>query len=193
MKSFNLLDEPWIPCVRADGACFDLGLAQVIDQAHELREVYEDSPLVTVALHRLLLAVLHRAYGGPRRKADWRALWEVGRFDTSVVGGYLQQWAPRFDLLHPERPFYQCRDAEILEAKLHPASALRQELASGNNATLFDHGRIARFSLAEAARALVAVQQFALGGGVSKPFNCVMRRSSPASWSTCAGKRSFRR
>src|SRR5690606_37694837 len=67
--------------------------------------------------------------------------------------------------------FYQYRDADVLEAKAHPAAALFHEFASGNNATLFDHGIATPLTSAQSARALVAPQQFALGGGVSQPFN----------------------
>ena len=61
--SFNLIDEPWIPCLRPDGTTIALGLRETLLQAHELREIRGDTPLETAALHRLLLAILHRVFG----------------------------------------------------------------------------------------------------------------------------------
>src|SRR5581483_3989392 len=107
MPSFDLIDEPWLPCVRPDGAAVELGLRQALAGAHELGELYDPSPLVTVALHRLLLAILHRAYRGPAVPAAWRAIWNAGRFDPAVIDAYLDRWRHRFDLFDPERPFYQ--------------------------------------------------------------------------------------
>ena len=60
--SFNLIDEPWIPCI-LDGTRVELGLRDVLAQAQQLREIRGDSPLETASLHRLLLAVLHRIFG----------------------------------------------------------------------------------------------------------------------------------
>jgi CRISPR system Cascade subunit CasA len=91
--------------------------------------------------------------------------------DPPSVDGYLDRWRSRFDLFDPVYPFFQV--VEELEPKA-PVSRLRHELASGNNTTLFDHtsdGQPPAFTAAEAARSLVATQAFALGGGVSKPFN----------------------
>jgi hypothetical protein len=55
-------------------------------------------------------------------------------------------------------------------------AVLVHEWASGNNTTLADHHLDAdppSLTAAEAARALVTTQAFAVGGGVSKPFNFV--------------------
>jgi CRISPR system Cascade subunit CasA len=40
--------------------------------------------------------------------ADWKALWKPGELSTStLLDSYLGQWHEQFDLLHPDRPFYQ--------------------------------------------------------------------------------------
>lgn len=176
MPSFNLVDEPWLPCVTADGQNVELGLRQVLAQAHELSEIYDSSPLVTVALHRLLLAVLHRAHNGPEGLDEWSELWNAGCFDASAINAYLDTWQGRFDLFDDEWPFYQVPHiADLADPKQwSPISRLAQEAAAGNNATLFDHRIDAAprpISAAEAARTVVAMQAFAVGGGISKPFN----------------------
>lgn len=146
-------------------------LRDVLVEANELREVFDPSPLVIVGIHRLLLAVLYRVFR-PKSPGDWAALWKAGHFDPDALDGYGGHWSDRFDLLHPTRPFYQ---VPMIEGeKVHPASALVMEAASGNNPTLFDHGQVEgenSLSLDRAACHLLAYQLFALGGGVSKPFN----------------------
>lgn len=168
---FDLVDEPWLSCVRRDGRRVELGLRAVLVEAHELSGLFDPSPLVTVALHRLLLAVLHRAYLGPPTFDDWADLWQAGRWDPSIVGDYLDRWRPRFDLFDPERPFFGVLSME--GARTLPVTLLAVEAASGNNATLFDHSLNAEpapIAPGEAARRLVAQQAFALGGGKSQPF-----------------------
>lgn len=171
MPSFNLVDQPWIPCVPLPSGSPALrGLRATLMRAHELRSMSDNSPLVYVALHRLLLAVLHRLYG-PRTLAEWRALRQAGQFDAAQINAYLDQWRPRFDLFDAEHPFYQVPRMD--GANTISVAKLALEMASGNNVTLFDHstGSTAAFTPAETARYLVAFQAFAVGGGVSTPFN----------------------
>jgi len=161
--TFDLLQSPWVPCIRADGTIVELGLRNALAQAHELRELYGESPLVTAALHRLLLAVLHRVFG-PVNSNEWTALWEAGHWDTVRLDAYLHRWRHRFDLFDPERPFYQAPDERV---KPKSVISLIHDVASGNNPTLFDHHTEAEgitLTPAQAARMLVAAQAFGLGG-----------------------------
>lgn len=171
--SFNLINEPWIPCLLPTGESRLLGIHETLARSHELREILDESPLVTASLHRLLLAILHRVFG-PEKLQDWANLWARGRFDGFALGDYLDRWRHRFDLFDPVHPFYQCLDDETQQARETPVTKLTHELSSGNNDTLFDHsfdaGNIA-FGPAKVARNLVTMQSYALGGGVSKPFN----------------------
>ena len=68
--SFNLTMQPWIPCLADNGMQVELSLSQCFAQAHELRELGGESPLVTVALYRLLLAILHRVHQGPESRRN---------------------------------------------------------------------------------------------------------------------------
>lgn len=109
--SFNLIDEAWIPCLWPDGRSIELGLRDVLLQAHEVREIRGDTPLETAALHRLLLAILHRVFG-PAGPSKWKELWKGSQFDAEQVNTYLNDpiIASRFDLFDPDKPFYQpCR------------------------------------------------------------------------------------
>lgn len=169
---FDLIDEPWLPCIGPDGAARELGLRAALLEAHELRELWHPSPLVTVTLHRLLLALLHRALLGPPTIDAWADLWRRGRWDPEPIGAYLERWRHRFDLFDRERPFYQVPSLGEAETE-HPIALLAQESASGNNPTLFDHsvGDAQRpMAPAEAARYVVARQAFSIGFGKSEPF-----------------------
>jgi CRISPR system Cascade subunit CasA len=165
--SFNLIDERWIPCLRANGARDELGLHDVLMQAHQLRDIRGDTALETAALYRLLLAVLHRVFG-PKGRSEWITLWkqeDVG-FDVQRLEKYLlrSDVYSRFDLFHPQRPFYQALDVRAGKKSI---ISMVLQMASGNNATLFDHHTEqvgVALTPAQAARALITSQGFGFGG-----------------------------
>jgi CRISPR system Cascade subunit CasA len=166
--TFNLVDAHFIPVVLLDGAAAEWGLRETLLRAHEAREVRDASPLVTVALQRLLLAVLHRIFG-PKNAAAWGRLWQAGRCDAAPLDAYFTRWRERFDLFHPQHPFFQTAGFRTKEPS--PVNRLAHEQASGNNATLFDHSSdqaCRPLTPAEAARLVVAQQAFAVGGGKSE-------------------------
>jgi CRISPR system Cascade subunit CasA len=163
--TFNLITERWIPCIRGDGMREELGLREALAQAHTLREIRGDTPLETAALHRLVLAVLHRVFG-PRNGTEWRKLWHrrAQGFDMAALDGYLQKWQHKFDLFDEAQPFMQSRDPRV-----NPKSVISMviQMASGANGTLFDHhleSQEVRLSPAQAARALLVAQAFGIGG-----------------------------
>jgi len=170
MSSYNLIDEKWIPCIMPDGKTEDFGLQEVLVRAHEIKELLDPSPLVTVSLHRLLLAILHRNFG-PSSLSKWQELWTKGKWDEDILKYYFSTWRPHFYLFDEESPFYQC--TEINGAEKHPVVHLVLEFASGNNATLFDHNSDDSFvpvPSAIAVRYVITTQSFAIGFGKSAPF-----------------------
>jgi CRISPR system Cascade subunit CasA len=173
--SFNLIEDPFIPCVRHDGLAVEYveyGLRDVLLKAHEIAEVRDGSPLVTVALHRLLLAILHRCYQGPKNSVDRVAIRKLGRFDTERITEYFVKWAEQFDLFHEKYPFFQ--RPGFLTKEPSGINRLAQELSRGNNAALFDHtadDAPPALTAAEAARVVIAEQAFAVGGGKSDTGN----------------------
>jgi len=164
---FNLISEPWVPCVLlrdAKGSVTEFGLLDTLTKAHEVKEIYDPSPLVTVALHRLLLAILHRNFG-PAKASKWKELWDKGAFPAKPLKGYFKEWGSRFDLFDERRPFYQ--DPRLKNDEPRPVNSLIHELAAGHNPTLFDHsaeGSVPPLSFGLAARLVVAYQSFAVGG-----------------------------
>ena len=171
--TFNLIREPWIRCVDLDGQVRVVGLADALASSHELAEIVDESPLVVAALHRLLLAILHRNFG-PRDTETWGGLWKQRRFPSEVLQAYWTKWESRFDLFDDAHPFYQ--SATITERDGSSTTGILEfHRSSGGNATLADHATDDRSPVmtpAEAARALITHQTFALGGTASYLKSC---------------------
>lgn len=174
---FNLVDKKWIPCLMLkDNRAEELSLRETLIDAHKISEVFDNSPLVTVSLHRLLLAILHRNFG-PASFGKWQELWKEKQWHAEKLNQYLNEQKYRFNLFDDERPFYQTvkvfkNEKEELADK-QPIGLLAQELATGNNATLFDHNFESSNQSLEAksvAKYLIARQAFSLVLGVSYPF-----------------------
>jgi CRISPR system Cascade subunit CasA len=176
--TFNLVDEAWIPCVRSDGSVEHRGILQTLTGAAQYVEVRDPSPLVTIALHRMLLAVLHRVFG-PESPEAWADLWQngEGRFDTEKLEAYLKarEIYSRFNLFDEKHPFYQTASLPLgsLENKtgrpkfVKPIWQMAHELAYSDSMNLFAHFTANDWETRpadEAARWLVAFQGFALGG-----------------------------
>jgi CRISPR system Cascade subunit CasA len=179
--SFNLIEERFLPCVRLDGQPAEYGLRDALLTAHEIAELRDGSPLVTAALHRLLLAVLHRCYRGPRNSGERIEIRKAGRFDADIIAGYFREWNDRFDLFHVTYPFYQ--RAGFTTKAPSGINRLAQELSRGNNAALFDHTTDeppTAVTPAHAARLVIAEQAFAVGGGKSDTGNTTHAPLVPA-------------
>ena len=172
MPRFNLVDERWIPCIPLDGSRQLYSLRETLRDAAALREIADDSPLVTVSVTRLLLAILHRCFGPPSFEG-WCDLWIKCAWSREALDAYLDRHAARFDLFDAERPFYQVPRMDDVK-EYHPITRLQFERTSGNNPVLFDHSTNMNAPAVPpdiAARHLIAYHAFAVAGGVSQPFN----------------------
>ena len=174
MPSFNLVDESWIPCIMADGKYQDISLEQVLVRAHEICEIFDPSPIITIALHRFLLAVLHSNFS-TTSLVDWEKLWQNGRWDENRLKQYFQKYYQNFYLIESEFPFYQdlnlyiqnknnfCKDEDKV-----PLAKLARELSATTGAALFDHNfddSPKCFTFSESARLLLADQYYGLEDG----------------------------
>ena len=175
--TFNLLHEPWIP-VRPGGGgpVREVGLRELLLRARDFGRIDDPSPLVTAALLRLSLALLHRALAGPR-SAEEAAGWFLNGFPTEKLEAYFGEWEGSFDLFHPERPFWQVRDlTPDLEGGKYRShwTRLGTEVGSANTSPLFNVAarpggeRTDALTPAEAARRLVEGQTFLLGGLIKR-------------------------
>jgi CRISPR system Cascade subunit CasA len=182
MYSFNLVDQKWIPCIMLDGTRDEKSIVQVILEANEIKEISDNSPLVTVALHRLLLAIIHRSFErgyGPANAEEWNAIWRSGHLSQETIITYLDNFHNRFDLFDDSYPFYQCASLSSINTttQSEPISIgnlLHDSAIYLDKATLFDHGTestLRSFTPSEASRFLVTFQSFTIGGfsSLSKP------------------------
>lgn len=164
MFSFNLVDEPWIPCRLSSEkphAVTMLNLQDVFRLSPSIQAITGENPLVTISIHRLLLAILHRVLAGPRNADEWGMLKHAGCWDEGKLLEYLHQWKSRFDLFDEQYPFYQTPGLDF--SREMSIARLRMD----NFNTLFDHtfdDAPPELSPAEAARLLIAYQSFDTGG-----------------------------
>jgi len=189
--AFNLVTEPWIPCRDTNGNYLDLSLEKLFLEAHDLRELATMEPPVTVAVLRLLLALSHRITNpdpGPYTLKNWKDTYKKQQFDQEDTHRYFNRWQNRFDLFDTEAPFYQSPSLNPTikpdNAKyFRPISLIEIGRASGNNTTVWDHtcdNDERSLPPAEAARRLLAIQGFHLGGTVTREAGDKVRSSQAA-------------
>ena len=177
MATYSLLDKAWIPVRPLDGGPVQfVGLRDVLLRAREYERIDDPSPLITVALYRLSLAVLHRALEGPQGAAQ-AAEWYRSGFPREAIESYLITHADRFELFHPTQPFMQVPDLTLeLEGGKYLShwTRLGTEVGSANTTPLFNRAgrpggeRNDAITPAEAARRLLEHQIFALGGLIKR-------------------------
>lgn len=160
--SFNLIDEPWIPCAMLDGSRQTLGLRDVLVRSQNIAEIEGDSPLVVAALHRLMLAVLYRSFR-VQSLDDWHSLWKQSGWDKYLLDAYWEKWRCRFDLFDDKKPFYQVANLDYAKGSSSALLLFHQD----NNPTLFNHlykSEPPDLTPDEAARLLVGFMAFDVGG-----------------------------
>lgn len=167
--SFNLIDQDWIPCLTVDNKLKEFTLYDMLVNAHDLKAICCETPIISAAIMPMMLALLHRVFG-PAGQRDWQALWNQGTFPKQPLNDYFSQWHDRFDLFHPERPFYQVKDGRV-----KPKSVIHLIHSIGNTGTLFTHAtdtKGLRLSPATAARYLITDRYFRTAGlsGLDEKF-----------------------
>ena len=180
---FNLIDEPWIRVM--DNRCnvSEVSLKDAILNAHNYKSLSGELPTQDIAVMRLILAVLHTVYARADENGNespleednedealdrWQALWKKGHFSEKAIENYFGKWHERFWLFHPERPFYQITEDNMVNLikgqKKLLLSKLNGEIAQGSNKnnffSLYSGNEINKLSYAQAARWLVFTNSF---------------------------------
>jgi len=183
-SQFNLIDEDWIPCITKDGAFKEIGIREALINPYDYREIFDESPLVTAGIYRLLFAILYRINRVDTFEKT-RNLYKNG-LPTNKINEYLEQWKNRFYLVDDIYPFYQLAGIRMKEEKSVPINVLVMEAASGNNKTLFDHSIDDEFycTAPEAARNLIAAQGYAFCGTCNKSIFIDNMEKSDKNYST---------
>lgn len=183
---FSLLSEQWIPVLDTEGNSQLIGLRELILHAERYARIDAPSPLTTIALYRLVLAVLYRALR--HFNTEDVAEWFVSGFPKEKLEAYFARYEHRFDLFG-EQPFLQVTDLEN-DPAFKPKWAtdhwtrLAGELCSFNTTFLYNEskrleaGRTDSTTPAEAARRLVENLTFVLGGSVKR--NVASAKSAPS-------------
>jgi CRISPR system Cascade subunit CasA len=106
MPSYLLTSQPWIPVGDLTARDYrEVGLTEALTRAHELTLAARPGQE-----HAVLLRVLLAAYDaavGPASYREWAQAWQAPTLDISRLTAYLEQWADRLDLYHPQRPAFQ--------------------------------------------------------------------------------------
>lgn len=169
--TFNLIDQPWIGAVDQQGHLREYSLRELLVQAHNLRGLHDDSPLVIAAELRMILALLHRSYAGPANRREWQQIWQAGRFEEATIDRYFAQWHDRFELFGTGHRFYQAIEP-LEERGTASLAVLLYAFGAGGSATLFDHSGAdpdLELTPAAAARLLLTVPMYGFCGRVSGP------------------------
>lgn len=156
---FDLRTEPWVLARFPGGEVRELSLNDTFSRAHKIRDLVGEVPTQVFAITRLLLAILHRSLPEIERPVDdWAELWNMDTLPVERIQHYLsdERWADRFDLLHPDKPFYQVAG---LRTSKGDTSGLKRLIADVPNGepyfTTRRNSGVDTLSFAESARWLI--------------------------------------
>ena len=154
---------------RPSGTLDTLSLAETLQQAHQIHTLYEPSPLIVTAVHRLLVAILQDIYQ-PQETPDLVAIWRTGHFEPARITAFGEAYEDRFDLFSEEAPFLQTADLNRQPAKgdkAKPVGYLLQEQTVGTAVTHYNHAYDDSqiFCSHCAAKGLLVIPPFASSGG----------------------------
>lgn len=163
--SYNLSGEAWIKTRLADNQIVELSLVDVFDRAKEIVTLAGEVSTQDVAVLRLLLAVARRAYPNLRSRGGWQTHWTAGGLDAGPIIEYLKRHRDRFDLLHPDAPFYQVAGLHTAKGEMTELTRLVADVPVGHRFfTTRSGAALETVSFAEAARWVVHTQAFDSSG-----------------------------
>lgn len=171
----NVAFDPWIPVVTTSGERKLASLNKVLTEGRSFADLAV-RPHERVSLMRLFLCVTHAALNGPKDYDEWC---NVPKLLPEAAEKYLRDWEDSFELFHPEKPWLQVAELNVLPSEKtvrpgndkawSPLNKLCFTRASGNNSTLFDHtpnkGIPTKYSAEEIALNLITFQNFFVAGG----------------------------
>ncbi|MEU3036585.1 type I-E CRISPR-associated protein Cse1/CasA [Streptomyces griseoaurantiacus] len=163
IPSFDLTSSPWIEVLRHDGTQEELSLRQLFAEAGDVRRVVGEVATQEFALLRLLLAVTHDALRGPRDIEEWAELWEDPEC-LRPVQQYLVDHRGRFDLLHPEAPFFQTAGLRTAKDEVFSLNRIVADVPNGEPFFTARMPTVDRLTFAEAARWVVHAHAYDTSG-----------------------------
>lgn len=151
-KSFNLIDEPWIP-VTGSGK---VSLAQIFSNPDI--EALGGNPVQKISLLKLLLAIAQSACT-PKDESELKEIGVQGLQNLCL--DYLNKWHDRFNL-YGDKPFLQM--PAIKGAEIKGFGAVLPEISAGNTSVLSQVQIEKKLDDAEKALLILTLMGFALGG-----------------------------
>jgi len=150
----------------------ELSLLETFEQAPELQGLAGELPTQQQAIFRVLLAVAHSALprastNAERALAEWGEWWQAGSIPFDPIRAYLERpdIAQRFDLFHPETPFFQVADLHTASGGTSGLAKLIADVPAGHPYFTTRAGaEVTSLSIAEAARWLVHAQMYDTSG-----------------------------
>jgi CRISPR system Cascade subunit CasA len=159
--SFDLVSQPWVRVRRPDNTVSELSLVEVFGSAHRIVGCAGEVPTQDVAVLRLLLAIIRRSFPQMRSHDDWAQLWKAGCFDVAPIESYLDRHRERFDLLHPETPFFQVASLSTAKGELTELARLVPDVPARHQYFTTRAGAaLETMTFAEAARWIVHCQAY---------------------------------
>ncbi len=164
--SYNLLDELWIPAIDKKGTTSEYSIFQLVKNAPSLSHIVDPSPVILFGMCRFLTAFIMDVF----EISDIDRIKEIldrGTFDAAQLDAYVSRWHDRFDLFHPQWPFYQAAEVAGQDDKEKSVAELFPELPTATNVTHFFHGNQDSHAVSPAAcaRGLCAIPPFMTAGG----------------------------
>ena len=137
---FSLWSDPWIDVINADGGCERVSIETCFKQALRLRAIAAPSPLSSIGIQRLLIAIAQDMVR-PSSLDDVARLVSARQFDVRLLDAFAAAHAHRFDLFSDDAPFLQRPGPcdEIRKADRKKVAALFVEVPSGTRRAWWKH------------------------------------------------------
>ena len=167
-QSYDLRQERWIGFVRQDGTFGKEGLHYLLNNAQDIRDIVDQSPLVKFSIYRLLIAIVH--WLRPMKDLDdWVRTWDERRFPEHMRDELMSRGEDCFDLFSKQHPFFQDNNANRPK-ELPTISNLAADVPSGSTINHFRHAYDDEqaFCPACCAKGLIQLPAFCIGTGAGK-------------------------
>lgn len=172
---FNILQEKWIPLIKANGEFEKRSLKDTIVNAHMFQELAEYDSILECSLYRFLFTfvsdMVFTEHGHDEELEDIiEELLEGGTFPPEMLEHYLEKCEAEgvsFDIFDECRPFMQNGDYEYTDKDIVSVAKLSPRAASGTNKLFQNHTTESEFvfSYEESVMNLLAYSPFNTPGG----------------------------
>lgn len=164
----NLINDAWIPAIRADGSNSKIAPWQIVEIDNPVVELAATRPDFQGALYQFLIGLMQTTFA-PEDTDEWQACWQVSP-EPEVLKVVFSAFSSAFELDSPDGPAF-LQDYDLCDGESKPVEGLLIESPGGKTRKdNLDHfikgGNVEQACLPCAAAALMALQANAPAGGV---------------------------